>query len=203
MPRQAATKLPLRTHGQDSLFLCLPELRGDHPALAGQVQILRRVEHDHRGSRGARRRRRRGAARSRRSALPARGPRGRFEARAAGRHRDRRARPGRRRRLRARLGDADRRRAGHRQVDAADPGLRGGGAVGRARRLRLRRGIDGAGAAARRPAGPCAGAPCSSPPRRWSRTSSRRSAPATRRNSWSSIRSRPCGATRSNRRRAR
>ena len=30
--------------------LCLPELRGDHPALARQVRVLRRVEHDHRGS---------------------------------------------------------------------------------------------------------------------------------------------------------
>ena len=155
IPRQSATKLPLRVDGQVPLFLRLSELRRDHPALAGQVRILRRVEHHHRGSRRAGRRRSCGAARRRRSAFRPRGPHGRLEVRAPCRHGDRRARSGRRRRLRARVGDADRRRAGHRQIHPADPGLRGGGAVGRARDLRLRRGIDGPGAAARRPARTC------------------------------------------------
>ena len=76
------------------------------------------------------------------------------------------------------------------------------GAARRPRRLCLGRGIDRAGAPARvaaRPfrfARPTGGADAAS------RTSSRRSAPATRRNSSSSIPSRPCGATQSNRRRA-
>ena len=69
-----------------------------------------------------------GAAAARRAA-----GRGRFRSRvcrarsrrcAAHRHRHRRARPRHRRRLRAGLGDAARRRSGHRQVDPADPGLR-------------------------------------------------------------------------------
>ena len=76
-------------------------------------------------------------------------------------------------------------------------------AFGRARRLRLGRRIDRAGAPARRAARARRAPRCSSPRRPSSRTSWRRSAPATRRNSSSSIRSRPCGATRSNRRRAR
>ena len=167
--------LPVRADGQDSFFLCLPELRGGHPALAGQMRILRRVEHDHRGSRRARRRRRGGAARSGGPAVPARGSVRRVQARAASRHRDRRARPGGRRRVRARIGDADRRRAGHRQVDAPDPGLRRGRALGRAGRLRLGRGIDRAGAAARRAARARRrpGAACGADPRRGHRRDAR------------------------------
>ena len=83
---------------------------------------------------------------------------GEFQAPGADRHRHRRARPRRRRRIRAGLGDADRRRTWHWQVDAADPGLRRAGAPGPARRLRLGRGIAGAGAVARRPPGALHGA---------------------------------------------
>src|SRR5580698_10516553 len=43
-------------------------------------------------------------------------------------------------------GAATRRRAGHRQVDPVDPGLRGGRAVGGPCRLRVGRGIDRTGA---------------------------------------------------------
>ena len=49
---------------------------------------------------------------------------------------------GRRRRVRGRFSHADRRRAGHRQVDPVDPGLRGGRAGGGPGRLRFGRGID-------------------------------------------------------------
>ena len=139
-------------HGQVSFFLCLPELRRHHSAVAGQVRIVRRVEYDHRGGGGARRRRRDGPAGRGRPAVPARRPVGRDEDRAAPCHRNSRARSGRGRRIRGRLRDADRRRARHRQVDAPDPGLRGGRADGRARRLCLGRGIDRPGPLARRPA---------------------------------------------------
>ena len=74
---------------------------------------------------------------------------GDVEAGGAHRHGDRRTRPRRGRRLRAGVGDADRRRARHRQIDAADPGLRGARPRRRPRGLRLGRGIDRTGAAAR------------------------------------------------------
>ena len=83
-----------------------------------------------------------GAARRGGPAVPARGSTGDTKPDARDRHRHRRARPGRRRRFRAGFGDPDRRRTGHRQVDAADPGLRRAGARRRARRLCLGRGID-------------------------------------------------------------
>ena len=138
VPRHGPTNLPVRGHVQISFHLCLPELRGHHSALAGQVRILRRVEHHHRGSGGARGRRRRGAAGRRGPAVRARGSVGRLQDRAAPGHRPRRNRPGRRRRLRPGVGDADRRRAGHRQVDASDSGLRRGRAIRGAGRLCFR-----------------------------------------------------------------
>ena len=52
--RQVLTNLRVRRNGQVSFFLCLPELRRDHSALAGKMRIVRRVEYDHRGSRRAR-----------------------------------------------------------------------------------------------------------------------------------------------------
>ena len=116
------------------------------------MRIVRGVEYDHRGSGGAWNRRRGRPARSGGPAVSARRPVGRFQLRAASHDRRRRARPGRGRRVRARFGDADRRRAGHRQIDPADPGLRRGCAIGRARRLCLGRGIDRPGSSARGPA---------------------------------------------------
>ena len=68
------------------------------------------------------------------------------------RHSGIRSRDGRR--LRPWLGDAARRRAGHRQIDALDTGLRGPGAARRARHLHFGRGGGGAGAAARGAARP-------------------------------------------------
>ena len=114
-----------------------------------------------------------------------------------------RARPRHRRRLRARLGAADRRRSRHRQIDAADPGHRRAGARRPPRGLHLRRGGGGAGAAARRAARPCRGAGRAR--RRNLGRGHRRDAcrRARRRASSSSIRSRPCGPTRSNPRPAR
>ena len=114
------------------------------------MRILRRMEYDHRGSGGAWDRGSGGAARRRGPAVSARGLVGRIETRAAGRHRNRRTRPGGRRRLCARVGDADRRRAGNRQVHPPDSGLRRGRARRRARDLRIGRGVDRAGAASRR-----------------------------------------------------
>ena len=145
-------------HGQVSFFLCLPELRRHYAALAGQVRIVRRVEHDHRGSSRPRRRRRGRPKGRRRSAVSLEDLSGCVQDRAAARHRHRRTRSGRRRRIRAGFSDADRRRAGHRQVDPVDPGLRGRRAVGRPCRLRLGRGIDRPGAPARGPAWACRGA---------------------------------------------
>ncbi len=174
------------------------------PALAGQVRLLRRVEHHHRGGGGARRRRRRrrGAARpdapsrSRTSRATPRRSRASSPASANSTGSPAAASsPG--------SATLDRRRAGHRQVDAADPGLRGAGAARRPGRLRLGRRIDRTGAPARRRASASPRRRCSSRLRLWSRTSSQRSARATRRSSSSSIPSRPCGATRSNPRPAR
>ena len=68
--------------------------------------------------------------------------------------RARRVRPRDRRRHRRGIGDAGRRRPGHRQVDLAAPGRGAAGERGQQSRLRLRRGIGRAGAAARGPAGP-------------------------------------------------
>ena len=161
------------------------------------------------GTPSSRRPRRWASARPRRGAaapggaLPARGSLRRFDAAAAHRHRHRRARPRRRRRLRDGFGDADRRRAGHRQIDAADPGLRGArrGAAGASSMSRARNRPSRCACAPRASASPTRR--CNWPRRPWSRTSSPRSARATRPNSSSSIRSRRCGAMRSNPRPAR
>ena len=202
LARQAFAKLSLRTHGEAPLLLRLPELRRDHAALAGQVRSPAAS-----GTRSSRRRRPSGSA----PAAARRGAAGRpfpledltgEEARAAHRHRHRGTRPRGRRRLRARLGDADRRRARHRQVHPADPGLRGARARRRARRLRFRRGVDRPGAPAR----------CAPRARRRARSARRADTGRGHRptlgsgdapTSSSSIRSRRCGATPSNWRRER
>ena len=109
------------------------------------------------------------AGSSRSKACPAR----RKEApRIAVRHR--RTRPRHRRRLRARLGDPDRRRSRHRQVDAADAGLPPRSPA-QGQRVVYISGEEavGAGAAARRAARPRPTRRSSSPPRPMSRTSSR------------------------------
>ena len=126
---------------------------------AGKASVSRAAS----GTRSSKRRRRSASAarrqkRSGRPALSARGSVGRFQSRAARRHRNRRTRSGRGGRIRAGFGDADRRRARHRQVDAAHSGLRGGRAIGRARHLCLGRGIDRAGSSSRGPAGARRGA---------------------------------------------
>ena len=69
-------------------------------------------------------------------------------------HGHRRIRPRDRRRLRPWLRYASRRRARHRQIDAAHPGLRGTGEARRAGHLYFRRRSRGAGAPARGAAGP-------------------------------------------------
>ncbi len=112
----------------------------------GRCELLPRMEQHRRG-------RRRAANRDPRPSRPRlrarrtvrRGPRG-----AA--HRDGHSgiRPRDGRRLRPWLGDAARRRAGHRQIDALDTGLRGLGAARRARDLHFGRGGGGAGAACAR-----------------------------------------------------
>ena len=107
--------------------LRLPELRRGHQPLAGQLRRLRRVEHaSSRRARRLRHRRRRSRARRRQGPpVRARGPGGRSGAEpprtAVGIAELDRVTgggfvPG--------LGHAARRRAGHRQVDPADPGLR-------------------------------------------------------------------------------
>ena len=116
--------------------------------------------------------------------------------------RHRRARPRHRRRHRAGLGAADRRRARHRQIDAAAAARGVARPLRAARHLFLRRGSGGAGAAARRAARARASAPSRSPARPTSPTSSRRSKPRSPPTSSSSIPSRRCGPTRSKRRRA-
>ena len=91
--------------------------------------------------------------------------------------RHRRARPRHRRRHRAGLGAADRRRAGHRQIDAAAAARRDAGARRPPRHLLLRRGSGGAGAPARRTPRALATRRWRSPARPASRTSSPRSRP--------------------------
>ena len=151
IPRHIPTKLPIRVDGEVAHFLRLSKLRGDYPALAGQVRILRRVEYDRRGGGGARNRRGGDAARRRRTPISARRPVGTVEGRPTRHHWDRRTRPGGGGRLRPRLGDADRWGAGHRQIDALDPGLRRRCAFRGPHSVRVGRGIDRAGPPARRP----------------------------------------------------
>ena len=169
------------------------------------MRVLRRVEHDHRGGRGARGRRR---AAARRGAVgrpfPLEDLVRRFEAARAHRHR---------RSANSTGSPAAASCRARRRLIGGEPGIgkstlliqacaalarRGGRVVyvsgeESTEQVRLR-----AGAARPRRA-----RRCNWPRRPWSRTSSRRSARATRRNSSSSIRSRRCGATRSNPRPAR
>ena len=72
---------------------------------------------------------------------------------AAARERIRRVRPGAGRRHRPRLGGAGRRRAGHREVDAAAAGRRPGGRVAGPRALRLGRGVRAPGQGTRAASG--------------------------------------------------
>ena len=126
----------------------------------------------------------------------ARRPEGQHAGGAALLDRHRRTRPRHRRRHRAGLGAADRRRARHRQIDAA-AAARGDARPRRpARRLLLRRGGGGAGAPARRaprPVGRAGRARLRDQPRA---TSWRRSKPDRRPISSSSIPSRRCGPKR-------
>ena len=92
---------------------------------------MRRMEHAHRGG-GCRRTAGHGDFPPRQRARPrARGPQGHHTRGAALLDRHRRARPRLRRRHRAGVGTAHRRRAGHRQIDAATTARRNVGARGR------------------------------------------------------------------------
>ena len=140
---------------QKTVFAC-QECGAQSAKWLGPLRRVRRVEL---AGRGARLRRRRPAAPATRSATASRVRRaaalrghrhGRGRA-AVDRHR--RVRPRARRRRRARLAGADRRRAGHRQVDAA---AAGGGALrqdGRPGALQLRRRVRAPDQVARRAAG--------------------------------------------------
>ncbi len=169
------------------------------PALGRQVPLVRGVEHAHRG--GGRHRtaglgaQRAAAAAASSCSKVSRGARGG----AALLDRDRRARPRHRRRHRAGLGAAHRRRAGHRQIDAAAAARRDAGPRGTPRRLLLRRGSGGAGASARRTTRTI-DAPVALACETNLATSSRRSRPDLRPISSSSIPSRRCGPRRSRRR---
>ncbi len=111
------------------------------------MPVVRRVEHA-RSIRGAARARRRPGG-TRRAAGSCRTPR--RGARNALEHRLRGVRPRAGRRPRPGLGDTDRRRTGHRQVDAA-PAMRGGARPGPGRPVRDRRGIRAPGGRTRAPA---------------------------------------------------
>ena len=135
--------------------ICVQRVRLRNAALAGQMSGLRQLEHaDGAGApRGVLRageeaqarpgKRRRGAAHR---PDPGRRPR-------APAQRHRRAGPGAGRRHRGGLAGAGGRRSGHRQVHAADPGLRQPLPRGHPRALRLRRGIRAADQDARQPPG--------------------------------------------------
>ena len=126
-------------------------------------------------------------------------PVGRLHARAAARDRHRRTRPGRGRRL----------RPGSATLIGGEPGIGKSTLLIQACAASRAQGAASSTFPARNrrhrcvcapPGSDFARRPCSSRRKRSSRISWRRSARATRRNSWSSIPSRPCGATRSNRR---
>ena len=123
----------------------------------GKCEILRRVEHDRRGKR-SRAAARAGPPDSQGPAIRPRIACRRYRRDATARIRSVGTRPGHRRRAGARLGPAGRRRSGHRQIDAADPGRRSPRAGGPPRGLYLGRRSGGAGAAARRAARPRPGA---------------------------------------------
>ena len=142
-------------------LLRLPELRRGVQSLAGQVRVLRRVEHA--GGGGHHRRDLDAGLDPLKTPGPA-VPAGDADRQEPGGASpvlgDGRARSRHRRRFCARLGAAGRRRSRHRQIDAADAGDLADGAGRPSRGLHIRRRGGGAGAAAGRAAraGRCAGA---------------------------------------------
>ena len=154
----------LASNGEDKDRLPLHRVRRGALEVAGALRHVRRVEHARRGDRRAQGRRptaaRRGAWAARDRSPRAETSRSRRKLRdvvgssaAALEDRARRIRLRARRRHRSRVDDSRRRRAGHRQVDAAAPGRGAPRASGPRDALRVGRRVAAAGEAARRPTG--------------------------------------------------
>ena len=185
-----ASGMAAEADGQAAHPICLRRLRRRFGALAGPLRFLRRVEHAAGGGRvSGPVSMRSGPGRSV-ALVPLAGVTGDAAA-----HVDRHGgiRPRHRRRPRAGLGAPRRRRPRHRQVDHPDPGRRGARPRRQARRLCLRRRGDRSDPACAPSGWACATRRSSSPPKRMSRTSSRRCRSAPRSTSSSSIPSRRCG----------